>query len=583
MSHRIRLSVIIVLILISSGLARSQQPAPVKKNSPEVEARRAKALDVLESLAGDVESLRSPENRARIGSNIADLLWDRNEKRARALFARAEEDLRALGNEDVNESRDRYNTLRVFAFLRSNIVFRIARHDPELALEFLRSTRPTPEPDSPAELRSDGAIESQLAKEISKRNPQLALKLAKDSLSSGFSRELLGTLAHLREMDKDAAASLTSAIIEKLQNARLVEESEAIDIALSLASDSTAPGMNDQATREIVGIILKSAQELGCIRGESEGEDGEEDYYCRRMSSIFPLMEKYYGARAAGMRRWAERRRALSGDDSFNRVYEKMQEVFETGTADDLLALADQNPERRNEIYRLAIHKAKSSGDFQKATEIVNKFSDPEQKRIMLSQIEEEQRLRSTSAERMAEVQRTVGELPNSERRLEFLYRTVIALDPVKDRKIILGLLNQMTEIQETVKGGRDQIGGNLSLACLFVELKSDRGYAIMESVIPKLNELVTAAATLDGFDNTYLRDGEWAMNGEGAVGLLLTVLTECAGSYAWFDFDRSLNLAKQFERPELRLMAQSKLAQAILEGTGKESIAFDRRRNRNH
>lgn len=580
MSHRIRLSVILVLILISSGLARSQQPAPVKKSSAEVEAMRAKALDLLESLAGDVDTLRSAENRARIGSNIADLLWDHNEKRARVLFAKAEEDLKALGNEDVNEP-ERYNTLRVFAFLRSNIIFRIAKHDPELALQFLQSTRPTVDAESPDEVRSDVAIENQLARSISKKNPQLALKVAKESLSSGFSHELLDTLAQLRETDKDAAASLTSAIIEKLRSVNLIEQYAAFEVALSLASLSKTQATNEQDTREVVGIILKNAGEYGCTRAESE--QGEEDYYCQRMASIFPLMEKYFGPRAAGMRQWVHPNSNSDYEASLNNVYYRIQEAYEKGTIDDLLALAEQNPESRNDAYRYLAAKARSLGDFQKAREAVSKISDPEQKQMMLSQLEEAERMRSTSAERMAEVQRTVGELPNNEKRLEFLARTVMALDAVSDRKTVLSLLNQMSQIQETVKPGRDQIGGNLALATLFAELKSERGFAIMESMIPKLNELVTAAATLDRIDNSYLRDGEWAMKAEGTLGGMLKMLSDRSGHFAWLDFDRAVNLAKQFERPELRIMAQSKLAQAILEGTGKEATDFQGGLNRIH
>ena len=82
---------------------------------------------------------------------------------------------------------------------------------------------------------------------------------------------------------------------------------------------------------------------------------------------------------------------------------------------------------------------------------------------------------------------------------------------------------------------------------------------------MPKLNELVASAAALDGFENNYLRDGEWNMTGEGAVGGLLTALAQNAGYFAGFDFDRSVTLANQFERSELRLMAELKIAQSIL------------------
>jgi len=82
---------------------------------------------------------------------------------------------------------------------------------------------------------------------------------------------------------------------------------------------------------------------------------------------------------------------------------------------------------------------------------------------------------------------------------------------------------------------------------------------------MPKLNELVAAASTLDGFENNYLRSGEWTMTSAGGIGELLTDLAQNAGYFAGSDFDRSVTLANQFERPELRLMAQLKIGQAIL------------------
>jgi hypothetical protein len=82
---------------------------------------------------------------------------------------------------------------------------------------------------------------------------------------------------------------------------------------------------------------------------------------------------------------------------------------------------------------------------------------------------------------------------------------------------------------------------------------------------MPKLNELIDAAVKLDGFDTTYLRDGEWNMSANGEIGNVLTKLSQSAGAFASCDFDRAVSLAAQFERNEIRIMAQVKLAQAIL------------------
>ena len=86
-----------------------------------------------------------------------------------------------------------------------------------------------------------------------------------------------------------------------------------------------------------------------------------------------------------------------------------------------------------------------------------------------------------------------------------------------------------------------------------------------MEALIPKLNELIAAAAVMDGFEKSYLRDGEWTMDASSMLGEMLTFLAQYAGYFAAYDFDRSAALVAQFERPEIRLMAELKIAQGVL------------------
>jgi len=79
---------------------------------------REKAIELLQSLATQLGTLQSPENRARIGANIADSLWPHDEKRARALFISVEEDINwGLRVRENKTSRDDYATI-VFTKLR---------------------------------------------------------------------------------------------------------------------------------------------------------------------------------------------------------------------------------------------------------------------------------------------------------------------------------------------------------------------------------------------------------------------------------------------------------------------------------
>src|ERR1700752_4638526 len=67
----------------ADGAAKAEEHAAAKK------AREKKALSLLDEVIGEAGSLKSLENRMRIQAIAADLLWSRNEKRARALMSEA--------------------------------------------------------------------------------------------------------------------------------------------------------------------------------------------------------------------------------------------------------------------------------------------------------------------------------------------------------------------------------------------------------------------------------------------------------------------------------------------------------------
>lgn len=53
----------------------------------------------------------------------------------------------------------------------------------------------------------------------------------------------------------------------------------------------------------------------------------------------------------------------------------------------------------------------------------------------------------------------------------------------------------------------------------------------------------------------------------------VLTILANSASYFARYDFDRAVTLAGQFERDEIRMMVQLKLAQGILVGPPKPIV----------
>src|SRR5689334_13125927 len=134
-------------------------------NSEGNDAVREKAFALLDSVASQISTLQSAENRARLGSNLANSLWDHDEKRARALLVSVQDDINGgLRSQQIGQPLDE-KTRMVFLQLRINTVERIAKHDGELALSFLEATQPSAT-DSPPNEESERAAEDEQAFEL---------------------------------------------------------------------------------------------------------------------------------------------------------------------------------------------------------------------------------------------------------------------------------------------------------------------------------------------------------------------------------------------------------------------------------
>lgn len=566
MTHRLfLLSVALFGLLAIPAQAQeaTTKPAPDEKAA----VLRKKAINLLEAVAEQVGTLQSPENRARIASNVASLLWDHDEMRSRSLLKTVEEDLRQwyleIDDEDMAD-------LAVIGKLRSDIVERIAQHDLELALQFLRSTRPVPKVsvEGKIEKRPRGfgldfdvnhretMLEMQLAQQAAATNPKLAFQMGREILTKALSPRLLSLLKGLQRQDKDLGANLYKAIVDQLRETNFSQNYLAANLAYGLARDFRPPTVDEQVYRSLLGIVLAAAMTNGC--GNSGPENGGR--LCYEIGPLFSALEKYYGARATPLRRWAMSEEDLARREGWQREHE----VVEKGSIDDLLEFAALHPDMQGYVRSVALRKAVEAGDLSKAQQIAEGNPDPAGRRRMLDELEARRQWAAVSAQRSAAFQQALNDMPSDEDRIGAILEVARELG-ANDRKASLSLLEQASQMIYRSKSAKLQLFGQVHLALVYCSLNSDRGFAVLEQLMPRLNELVAASASLDGLEIRYLRNGEWNMTGNGLVGGVLTMLALNAEYFAAIDFDRSVSLTAQLQRTELRLMAQEKIAQGIL------------------
>ena len=559
MSHHKTFIAILVLLLFSVSHA---QDKPQTTDA----ARREKAIELLQSLATQVSNLQSAENRARIGANIADSLWAHDEKRARALFIGIEDDINwGLHGREIKNPRDDYSSI-VFTQLRNDIVTRISKYDGELALDFLRATAPNDEKLPRAVVERERDFELKLATQIVERNPDLALKIGRQSLSRGFSDNLVPLLKQLHKKHKEHGVTLYKETVRSLREADFSHHPGPLRFAALLVQNLTPPLADEPAFRDFIDLWISLSQANRCNKEDVAEESAA---FCEQVRFLMFQMKKFAPQYTFPLKR-------LVTNDSTEAYQftepgrEELQEAEETGDLDALLAVAKKYPHLESMIYWQTAMKALANGDTERAKKIANDLtSNPELQRQLLAQIKRDEESASITDEQLDKVQTALNKFERVEDQIQFLADLATSAG-AKNRPVALKLLDQAAALAQSLKPGKDQIRGQLGVALLYCTVKSDRGLVMMESLIPKLNELIDAAAKLDEFDTNYLRDGEWNMSAEGPLGEILTYLAQNAAYYAWTDFDRSVSLAAQFERTEIRMMAQTKLAQSVLAGPPK-------------
>ncbi len=182
--NRLRIQIgFLCLFLVFPAFLSAQEQSDSVKEDEEVSRQ---AFEMLESIAASIPSLSSADNRIYLTAAVADLMWPRDEKRARALFDSLTKEVSAV-RASLNPGEQRsMNQLGMIQQQRRTIIERMGQRDPEMALAFLRATRP------PSSMTSRGNhygsetnIELQLAGLIAQKNPEQALKLARASLRKG--------------------------------------------------------------------------------------------------------------------------------------------------------------------------------------------------------------------------------------------------------------------------------------------------------------------------------------------------------------------------------------------------------------
>src|SRR5215470_2918707 len=248
-------TVIIVLSLVSSTSAQTMrqrlgtQPPPEQQQTEE-EKKAAKELEdktlaLIEEMVTEVASLRLAENRVHILIGASDVLWARDEERARALVREAmnqavasmREAKEKAAQEDGQYFDSRYPRRYNPTYLRQMVLNLLTRRDPKLALEFLQMTRSLQAGDNarnPGEEQQEKMLELNLASQVAESDPQSALRIAEDYLDGKLDYQVINLWSALQRKDPKAASTLTERIIGSLKSQDILADYNASGFAFGV-------------------------------------------------------------------------------------------------------------------------------------------------------------------------------------------------------------------------------------------------------------------------------------------------------------------------------------------------------------
>lgn len=469
-------------------------------------ALNEKGLVLLDEIINEASTLRLAENRAMVQAHAADLLWARDERRARALFGAAVANVSEMTSSVPADDVEYESLLQEGEELRRSVLEMAARHDAQFARTLLRTTTPDAQ-ESVTELR----LELSLAAQAVAKDPRQAARLAEETLERGVGGRLPELIAEIQAKDREAASRLASAVVTKLRSTHLATSEEAAGVAFGLfrlgaepaagpgATDSPAPLLDRQAMQMLAETIISVALTTSA----------DNTALLLELQLLLAIVERYAPARVPLVRR-------------------KIAQLTEaTGQPRSSSAEAAQ--------------KSESEEDTPQAAAKVGR--------------EDEARTLLTTARAPAE-------------RVTALLQLARVMTAKNERKRASELLEEARGLVNSRARNFDQLGAQLRVACAFAPIDSARGLGIIEPLVDQLNEVANAAVVVNGFitEEQLARDGELEL--KFVRDYVDALSDEAAEDFALLTrarFDEMKQVADRFQRNELRIMARLLLVRSLL------------------
>jgi hypothetical protein len=164
----------------------------------------------------------------------------------------------------------------------------------------------------------------------------------------------------------------------------------------------------------------------------------------------------------------------------------------------------------------------------------------------------------------MEQLRQTLANLRSDDERIDLLLQlaTMTQTNDPKQAAKFLGEAQKLTNRRMTNYKQFDQ---QLKVAQAFATVEPARSFDTIEPGIAQLNELLSAAALLSGFEVNIFKDGELPIEGGSDLGTMVAQYGQQLAVLAKVDFERAQTTANKFQLAEPRILAQLSIARNVL------------------
>ena len=594
------------------------QPTPDAQQQEEKLKLEAKAIVLLDQIVTEAQGLRLPENRIRVQIAAGDMLWDRSAARARGLLVDA---AAILSQMMLDADRTDRNELQTLNQLRQDLVLTAGRHDAELGYQLLHSTQQQPATAGNAAGNVGGGrrfvpdqqsnLEQNLLATIAANDPKVAYQKASESLDKGeYPTALSRVLSQLQAKDPESFKKLSDKALSRLSSDSMMASREAAMLSMSLlmpgpraadTSTATPTDATDANSRTTTGQVLSesayhdlmdnaitaalSVTSLGAggnntrgggarvFRGTQPNQTNPPDETQVRqnnarmmlfsLQTLLPQIDQYLPERAQAVR---QKLTELGMGNNANANFgNQMRTAMQQGTSESLATAASTAPpQMQPRLYQQAAQKAVDEGNTDRALQIANDHLDESGRNSIMQAVDFKRMATTASPEKLNEIKQKLAALPSDSDRVKYLIDLSTATQ--KDNpKLALRFLDDARNLVSKRVTSYKEFEDQLKVADAFAAVDSKRSFEVLELGIGQLNELLSAAAVLNGFEIDIYKEGELSLRSDNDLVSMVARYGQELASLAKIDFDHARMTADRFQLTEPRLNAKLSIVQNIL------------------